>query len=220
MTIRSLAGVLLVLAAETASAQIDKGIGRASWLRGCWEATTATGSVEENWMEPKGGSMIGVSRTIRDGKMTSYETIVLREEGDRLAYEAHPSGQSATTFLSTRITASELVFENPSHDFPQQVGYRRDGSAAHGTANRGGVSVPARTLRRRLAVRLRRLSGSVRDLFWRFAPGTAVPAAVRRPSSRATRARIRRSAGKLGSSRTAGTIHDPEARKPAVSKTS
>ena len=129
MTIRSLAGVLLVVAAETASAQIDKGIGRASWLRGCWEATTATGSVEENWMEPKGGSMIGVSRTIRDGKMTSYETIVLREEGDRLAYDAHPSGQSATTFLSARITASELVFENPSHDFPQQVGYRRDGDS-------------------------------------------------------------------------------------------
>ena len=73
--------------------------------------------------------MIGVSRTIRDGKLTSYETIVLREDGDRLAYEAHPSGQSATTFLSTRITASELVFENPSHDFPQQVGYRRDGDS-------------------------------------------------------------------------------------------
>ena len=73
--------------------------------------------------------MIGVGRTIRDGKMTAYEMIVLREQGDRLAYEAHPSGQASTTFLSTRISASELVFENPAHDFPQEVGYRRDGDS-------------------------------------------------------------------------------------------
>ena len=73
--------------------------------------------------------MIGVGRTIRDGKMTAYEMIVLREQGDRLAYEAHPSGQASTTFLSTRISASELVFENPAHDFPQEVGYRHDGDS-------------------------------------------------------------------------------------------
>lgn len=73
--------------------------------------------------------MIGVGRTIRDGKVTAYEMIVLREQAERLAYEAHPSGQASTTFLSTRISASELVFENPAHDFPQEVGYRIDGDA-------------------------------------------------------------------------------------------
>jgi hypothetical protein len=73
--------------------------------------------------------MIGVSRTIRDGKLTEYEMIVLRERGDELAYEAHPSGQRAATFLSTRISPSELVFENAAHDFPQQIGYRLDGDA-------------------------------------------------------------------------------------------
>jgi hypothetical protein len=73
--------------------------------------------------------MIGVGRTIRDGKLTTYEMVVLREQEDRLEYEAHPSGQPAATFLSTRISASELVFENPAHDFPQQVGYRLDGDA-------------------------------------------------------------------------------------------
>lgn len=73
--------------------------------------------------------MIGVGRTIQNGKTTAYEMIVLREQGDRLAYEAHPSGQASATFLSTRISASELVFENPAHDFPQEVGYRRDGDS-------------------------------------------------------------------------------------------
>ena len=104
--------------------------------------------------------MIGVGRTIRDGKTTAYEMIVLREQGDQLAYEAHPSGQAPTTFVSTRISASELVFENPAHDFPQEVGYRRDGNrlfawirgAQNGKSGGLNSSTPARrvTIRERL----------------------------------------------------------------------
>jgi len=119
--------LVLVLAGQNSSAQSAAGIQRAAWLQGCWELVSPARSVEESWMAAKGGSMIGVSRTIRNGKTTAYEMIVLREEGERLAYEAHPSGQPPATFLSTRITESELVFQNPEHDFPQEVGYHLEG---------------------------------------------------------------------------------------------
>ena len=119
--------LVIVIAGHTSSAQSAEGIHRAAWLQGCWELVSPTRSVEEYWMAARGGSMIGVSRTIRNGKTTAYEMIVLREEGERLAYEAHPSGQPAATFLSTRISPTELVFENPAHDFPQEVGYRLKG---------------------------------------------------------------------------------------------
>jgi hypothetical protein len=109
--------------------RIATGIQCAAWVQGCWESTPPTRSVEESWTTAKGGSMIGVGRTIRDGKMTAYGMILLREQGDRLAYEAHASGQASTTFVSTRISASEIVFENPAHDFPQVVGYCRDGNS-------------------------------------------------------------------------------------------
>ncbi|HKT80802.1 MAG TPA: DUF6265 family protein [Vicinamibacterales bacterium] len=49
--------------------------------------------------------------------------------GDRVAYEAHPSGQAPATFFSTTITDSSVVFENLEHDFPQRVGYRLDGAS-------------------------------------------------------------------------------------------
>jgi hypothetical protein len=49
----------------------------------------------------------------------------VKDAGDRLAYEAHPSGQPAATFLSIELTASKVVFENREHDFPQRVGYER-----------------------------------------------------------------------------------------------
>ena len=120
---------LLMLAAgeQSAAAQSAMGIQRAAWLQGCWEMASPDRSVEEFWTPAKGGSMIGVSRTIRNGKTTTYELIVLREQGDRLAYEAHPSGQPQATFLSTRISESDLVFQNPEHDFPQEVGYHLEG---------------------------------------------------------------------------------------------
>jgi hypothetical protein len=110
-----------------------------AWLQGCWTLESAQRLVEESWMAPRGGSMIGVSRTIRDGKLVDYELIVLREQGGRLAYHAHPSGQPSTVFLSTNVTGSGAVFENPEHDFPQKVGYQRNGDALtawiEGTAN-------------------------------------------------------------------------------------
>ncbi len=126
MSLQRLVAIVIVLACGVLPAQ-STGIQRATWLQGCWESSLPARQIEEIWTRPKAGSMIGVSRTIRDGKLTEYEMIVLREQGHQLAYVAHPSGQVPATFLSTRVTATELVFENPAHDFPQQIGYRLDG---------------------------------------------------------------------------------------------
>jgi len=46
------------------------------------------------------------------------------EQGDRLVYEAHPSGQPAASFLEDAVSDSTVVFENLEHDFPQRIGYR------------------------------------------------------------------------------------------------
>jgi uncharacterized protein DUF6265 len=74
------------------------------------------------------GTMIGMGRTVRDGRTTEYELVVLKEQDGRLAYEAHPSGQAPAVFLSREISDSSVLFENAEHDFPQRVGYRRSES--------------------------------------------------------------------------------------------
>ena len=96
---------------------------RLGWLQGCWELSSGNRIVEEQWTRPRGGIMLGVGRTTRDGRLVEYETVVLREQDGRLAYEAHPSGQESAVFLSTEVTDTRVVFENPAHDFPQRVGY-------------------------------------------------------------------------------------------------
>jgi uncharacterized protein DUF6265 len=109
-------------------AQPQSTLDRVAWLHGCWQTTGAGSTVEEQWMAPRGGTMIGMGRTVRGGKTTEYELVVLREQDGRLAYEAHPSGQPSAVFLSREITDTSVVFENAEHDFPQRVGYRRSES--------------------------------------------------------------------------------------------
>ncbi len=118
--------VLLLLTAATGSAVAQSaGIQRIAWLQGCWELASSGRTVEEQWMAPRASSMVGVSRTVRADQLVGFELVVVREEGGRLAYQAHPSGQPSATFVSHRVTDSSVVFENPDHDFPQQVGYQR-----------------------------------------------------------------------------------------------
>ena len=79
-------------------------------------------------MAPRAHTMINVGRTVRGDSLFEYELVILREQGERFAYEAHPSGQPATVFLSIAANDSTVVFENPEHDFPQRVGYRKAGA--------------------------------------------------------------------------------------------
>jgi hypothetical protein len=73
--------------------------------------------------------MVGMSRTVRGDRTLEYEFVVVRERGERLAYVAQPSGQPSAEFLSTGISADGIVFENATHDFPQRIGYRREGAS-------------------------------------------------------------------------------------------
>ena len=129
-TVRIAALTTLVSVGATAAgleAQQPVTIARAAWLAGCWEQRSARGTIEEQWMAPRGRTMIGSGRTIRGDSLFEFEQIVLRERGGQLLYEAHPSGQAGTTFTSTAADDTSLVFENPQHDFPQKVGYLRRG---------------------------------------------------------------------------------------------
>ena len=123
---RTLALLLLLIVgvpwrAHAQSARLES----VSWLIGCWELLTPEQNqiVQESWGAPIGTSMLGMSRTVRDGKLIEFESIILRVEKGKLAYEAHPSGQATATFLSTKIADKSVLFENSKHDFPQKIGY-------------------------------------------------------------------------------------------------
>jgi hypothetical protein len=106
-------------------AEAPAGIDALAWLTGCWASDAGEPGSGEHWTAPAGGTMLGVSRTVRQGKTVEYEFVVIRALDDgRLAYIAHPSGQPAAAFPLQRMAGREVVFENLEHDFPQRVAYR------------------------------------------------------------------------------------------------
>ena len=99
-------------------------IEQAGWLAGTWQLNESGRAMAEHWMSPAGGTMLGMSRTVARGRTVEHEFILLREDNDGgLTYVAKPSRQPEASFKLTRATASELVFENPAHDFPQKIHY-------------------------------------------------------------------------------------------------
>jgi hypothetical protein len=96
------------------------------WLSGCWAAVGAAAGSGEYWMPPAGGSMLGMSRTIREGRTVAHEFILIVEDGEGgIRFVASPSGQPSASFQLVRVSDDEVVFENAEHDFPQRVIYRR-----------------------------------------------------------------------------------------------
>ena len=103
-----------------------------AWIAGCWEQSTARSTTREHWSRPAGGAMMGVSFTVQKAATgdvaSSYEFLRIHTKGGVAVYSALPSGQAATDFPLKTQDASSVTFENPTHDFPQRIIYRKQGT--------------------------------------------------------------------------------------------
>lgn len=121
---------LLLVLSTVATAQRSGPVERLSWIAGCWQQTNRPGRVvEEQWMAPRGGQMLGMSRTVRgDSMVAEFEHLQILERSGHAVYHAEPSGQKPTDFVAASVSDTLVVFENSAHDFPQRVIYRRRGA--------------------------------------------------------------------------------------------
>jgi hypothetical protein len=114
---------------ESVTAAVAGPIHSLSWLTGCWVHEEMGFRRDEQWMEPLGGTMIGMSRSVAGGETVEHELLRIETrdgptgEG-RLAFVALPSGQAEATFFQAELSDSMAVFEAPEHDFPQRITYR------------------------------------------------------------------------------------------------
>lgn len=98
------------------------------WLAGCWESRSDGTIIEEHWLAPAAGILLGVSRTRRGEALVGYEFMRIHSRGDSLVFAANPSGQDPAEFVAPSANDREVVFENLKHDFPQRVRYRAIGA--------------------------------------------------------------------------------------------
>lgn len=117
---------MFALMATCALAQEDAA--KLSWMAGCWETRPAPGlSIEEQWMKPAGGLLLGMGRTVRGGRTVFTEFLRIGPVNGKLTYTARIGTKGVTDFLLLRLSETEVVFENPTHDFPQRIVYRKSG---------------------------------------------------------------------------------------------
>ena len=132
MLIRMMIGAVFVLAAGGVEANrrvaaTNSSIDQLSWLAGCLEMRSGNRLVEENRMAPRQGSMLGMGRTTTSEGLVEFELTLIREKEGKILFEAMPSGQPRAVFTAVAAGRDSVVFAAPEHDYPQIVGYRRQG---------------------------------------------------------------------------------------------
>lgn len=104
------------------------------WLSGQWLGEEGGRRMEEHYMRPAGGVIVGMSRTVRPERAPEVEFIRIAPGPDgKLAYHAHPMGQAPASFPLILSEPGLAVFANPAHDFPQKITYRRTGDSLSAT---------------------------------------------------------------------------------------
>jgi hypothetical protein len=101
-------------------------LGPLRWLVGSWSAEQEKRMTEEVWLAPRAGVMIGVNRSTSESQKPFYEYLRIESTDDGIVYFASPLGKSETAFPLKELSASEVVFENLDHDFPQRIIYTRE----------------------------------------------------------------------------------------------
>ena len=97
-----------------------------AWLAGGWQGTMGKAHIEEHWIQPAGGTMLGLSRTVAGGRTVAFEFLRIESRVDGVVYMAQPQGRPPVEFKLTQRSENRAVFENPQHDHPKIIRYSRE----------------------------------------------------------------------------------------------
>jgi hypothetical protein len=112
----------------SAGAEPGQDVAGLGWLAGSWVLVSGEAVSEEHWTQPRGGTMIGLNRTVIDARTVAFEYVRIEATPDGIDLLASPQGRHPSTrFALIEIGPQRAVFENPHHDFPNRIVYERRG---------------------------------------------------------------------------------------------
>ena len=118
----------LILAGQTMGQEIQD-LSQFEFMLGTWRAEFPTGAFCESWTKESDTKFTGAAYTIRDGDSTLSETLSLEILNDGVHegvyYIALPVLQDTTYFQFVAGTNEDAEFQNPEHDFPQRIAYKK-----------------------------------------------------------------------------------------------
>lgn len=111
-----------------------------AFMAGCWRGEFgADGVIEELYMRPAGGLMLGITRFLRNGRAVDHEFARIVEDSAGVVLTPFPGGSpSPARFRLTGADGRNAVFEAPEHDFPKRILYRENADGTHTARIDGG----------------------------------------------------------------------------------
>lgn len=90
------------------------------WIAGQWQGEALGGAFEETWNPPAGDSLVGMFKSVKDGKTAFYELMTITMKGDQPVLRIKHFGadlkgweekDQAVEFPYVRHSEKELVFQ-------------------------------------------------------------------------------------------------------------
>ncbi len=102
------------------------GMNKVRWLEGLWENKTPRGTIYEEWQILNDTEMTAKNYVLNESDTIVLEELRMVSVEDQLHYISKVRNQNqgrAITFTQSFLSEIEMIFENPNHDFPQQIKY-------------------------------------------------------------------------------------------------
>lgn len=98
------------------------------WMSGCWLEQKGPNWTEECWTGLRADHMMGSGRNGRGDRLRSWETMQIERGPDGgLVFYASVRGGARVAFPMVSSGPRDMVFANPTHDYPQRIRYWREG---------------------------------------------------------------------------------------------
>lgn len=125
-----LIGTVLILAScQDKSENKYEKLEKMTWLIGQWENKSPEGLLTETWTKDNDSTFSGQTYFIKNEKDTLHsESNVLTQTKEALIYRPTVKGQNNDQPVDFKLTSdleNSFTFENPKHDYPQKIVYKK-----------------------------------------------------------------------------------------------
>lgn len=126
-TIPALFLVLLLSCQNNSEKKFDK-LEKLNWLIGKWEKKLPEGILTETWTKKNDSTYTATSFFIIDKDTVHSESIELTQLKEELIYRPTVKGQNNDEPVDFKLSSDNentFAFENPKHDYPQKIVYKK-----------------------------------------------------------------------------------------------
>jgi hypothetical protein len=101
------------------------------WIVGCWQAESARNgsTMNETWLAPHGGTLMGIGQSFRDGKGMSWEAMRMYDDGDSVKLWLRPGLRDELTLNLDSVGKSFAAFVAKEGDTVTKLRYERKGES-------------------------------------------------------------------------------------------